>query len=187
MKLEKNVTPPIFVLEDVFERMVDLNTYQDKRILIAFFRHAGCPFCNLRVHSLMKIHEELKSKGMLMVFFFESKKEIILRSSFHRGVSPVPIISDPNKVWYDKYGLESSGYKSTLSHFSSFVQTAYKAYKSNLPMHLMAGGESINTIPAEFLVDKGLLVKKVHYSQRLNDRILINDVRRFAHDGTVSE
>jgi hypothetical protein len=30
----------------------------------------------------------------------------------------------------------------------------------------MEGNESINTIPAEFLLDKGLVVKEVHYAER---------------------
>jgi hypothetical protein len=44
---------------------------------------------------------------------------------------------------------------------------------------MMADGESINTIPAEFLLDKGLVVKKLHYSQRLNDRLEIEDILAF--------
>ncbi|HKY54443.1 MAG TPA: hypothetical protein VJM08_09065, partial [Anaerolineales bacterium] len=51
-----------------------------------------------------------------------------------------------------------------------------------LPVHMMADGESINTIPAEFLLDKGLVIKKLHYSQTLNDRMEISDIKAFADD-----
>jgi peroxiredoxin len=180
MGLEKNVTAPIFQLKDVFGRVIDLNEYKDKKVLLGFFRHAGCPFCNLRVHALTKVHEELKGKGLEMIFFFESKEHIILRSSFHKGVSPIPIISDPAKEWYDKYGLESSGYKSAVSHITSFVQTVIKAKSAGVPVHMMADGESISTMPAEFLIDKGLVIKKLHYSQALNDRLEIAEIVKFA-------
>jgi thioredoxin-dependent peroxiredoxin len=185
MKLESNLPAPIFVLNDIFGRTIDLSNYSDKRVFIGFFRHAGCPFCNLRVHALTKVYEELKSKGMEMIFFFESKEAVLLRSIFHKEVSPIPLISDPEKKWYDAYGLESSAYKSTVSHITSFVQTAYRAKKAGVPIHPMADGESINTIPAEFLIDKGLLIKKVNYSQGLNDRISMDIVKAFAADGTV--
>lgn len=185
MKLEKHVTAPVFSLKDVFGRIIDLNAYRDKKVMIAFFRHAGCPFCNLRVHTLSKIHEELKAKGLEMIFFFESKEQIILRSSFHRGVSPIPIISDPKKVWYGAYGLESSGYKSALSHVTTFVQTAIKAKLKGLPMHPMADGESISTMPAEFLLDPGLIIKELHYAQSLNDRMNLNSIRQFAQQQAV--
>lgn len=180
MTLKKNILAPVFNLKDIFGRTIDLNAYRNSKVLIAFFRHAGCPFCNLRVHALSKMHDELKSKGLEMIFFFESKEKVILRSSFHTGVSPIPIISDPEKVWYNTYGLEPSGYKSAISHLTSFVQTAIKAKAAGLPVHMMADGESINTIPAEFLLDKGLVIRKLHYSQTLNDRLEIADIKAFA-------
>jgi hypothetical protein len=45
---------------------------------------------------------------------------------------------------------------------------------------MMADGESISTIPAEFLIDKGLVIKKLHYSQTLNDRLEIAEIVKFA-------
>jgi len=187
MGIIKDVTAPVFKLNDVFGRVIDLSKYADKKVLIGFFRHAGCPFCNLRVHALTKVSEELKSLGLEMIFFFESKESIILRSSFHQGVSPIPIISDPKKEWYNIYGLETSPYKSAISHLTSFVQTVIKAKAVGAPVHLMASGESINTMPAEFLLDKGLTIKKLHYSQRLNDRLDVDEIREFAKNGTTKE
>lgn len=183
--VKQDVTAPVFALHDVYGRLIDLNTYRDKRVLIAFFRHAGCPFCNLRVHALSKEYEALKQSGFEMIFFFESKSSVILRSSFHQGVSPIPIISDPEKKWYDTYGLESSAMKSTMSHITSFVQTVIKAKMNGLPVHLMASGESINTIPAEFLLDKNLIVRKLHYSSSLTDRLEIDVIKKFAQTGIV--
>ena len=184
--LAKNLRAPVFIVKDVFGRIVDLNTYQDKRVLIAFFRHAGCPFCNLRVHNLTKVYEEFKTKGLEMIFFFESKEKVILRSSFHQEVSPIPLIADPEKEWYKTFGLEESTYKSVMSHLTSFVQTTLQAKNQNLPVHMMADGESFSTIPAEFLLDKGLIIKKLHYAQRLNDRLDIEVIRKFAETGVVS-
>ena len=73
MKLEKDLIAPTFKLKDIFDRTIDLEEYKDKKVFIGFFRHAGCPFCNLRVHALTKVHQELKAKGLEMIFFFESK------------------------------------------------------------------------------------------------------------------
>ncbi len=180
MKLENDLIAPVFNLKDIYGRMTDLNSYRDKKIFIGFFRHAGCPFCNIRVHALTKVHQELKAKGLEMIFFFESKENVLLRSSFHQEVSPIPLISDPEKKWYNAYGLESSAYKSTVSHISTFVQTAFKAKSLGVPIHAMADGESFSTMPAEFLVEKGLVIKEVHYSERLNDRMNIEKIRAFA-------
>jgi thioredoxin-dependent peroxiredoxin len=179
MKLSTNIIVPVFRLQDVFGRTIDLDDYRDNKVLIAFFRHAGCPFCNLRVHALMKGHEELSTHGMKMIFFFESKQSIILRSSFHKGVSPVPIISDPQKIWYNAYGLEQSTGKSVKSHLTSFVQTVIRAKSCGLPVHAMASGESFSTMPAEFLLGPGLVVRKFHYSEGLNDRLDLSVITDF--------
>lgn len=185
MRLEKNLTAPVFQVNDVFGRMVDLNQYQDKKILIAFFRHSGCPFCNIRVHTLSKMHEAMKNKGMEMIFFFESPQKVISMSTFHKELSPIPIISDPEKVWYQAYGLENSTYKFIVSHLTAFVQTSFKAYKNKLPAHMPSENESLTTMPAEFLIDKGLVVKKVHYSERLTDRMNVDVIKVFADGGEI--
>ena len=180
MRLQSNLSAPVFKQKDIYERMIDLETYRDKKILIGFFRHAGCPFCNLRVHALTRAHVDLKAKGLEMIFFFESKAGVLLRSSFHQGVSPIPLIADPEKKWYAAYGIESSGMKSAISHLTSFVQTAFKASATGVPTHLMKDGESISTMPAEFLIRPGLVIDEVHYSERLNDRMNLDKIRAFA-------
>ncbi len=179
-RLKTSIQAPVFVLKDIYGRMIDLAAYQDKKVFIGFFRHAGCPFCNIRVHKLLKVNEELNSKGLQMIFFFESSEKVLLKSIFHQEVSPIPLISDPEKKWYDAYGLEKSTYKSTMSHISSFVQTAFQARSIGVPLHAMAEKESFSTMPAEFLIDKGLIIKEVYYSDRLNDRLDVRKIRDFA-------
>jgi thioredoxin-dependent peroxiredoxin len=187
MKLTTKQIAPGFSLIDIFDRKINLKDYRRKRIFIGFFRHAGCPFCNLRVHALTKVHSELKEKGMEMIFFFESKKEVLLRSMFHKEVSPIPLIADPEKKIYASYGLEESKSIAIKSHLTTFVQTAFKASRAGVPIHLMASGESFNTIPAEFLIDYDLLIKKVHYAQGLNDRLSMDLVKHFAETGEVNQ
>lgn len=180
MRLQRNVSAPIFNVTDVYGRNINLNDYKDNKVLVGFFRHAGCPFCNIRVHNLSKLYEEIKSTGFNMIFFFESSAKLISMSTFHKELTPIPIISDPEKTWYAAYGLEPSGYKSAISHITTFVQTAFEAYQKKLPMHMMKENESISTMPAEFLIDKGLIIKKVHYSERLTDRMNVDEIRAFA-------
>lgn len=180
--LELNVTAPDFELVDIFGRNIKLQDYKGKKVFIGFFRHAGCPFCNLRIHFLQKKHLELKSKNLEMIFFFESSSKLLLSSMFHKEVSPIPLIGDPDKVWYSTYGIENSAYKSTKSHLTSFIQTAIKAKIKKLPIHAMASGESISTMPAEFLLDEDLIIRKIHYSNGLNDRMAIEHIYQFAEE-----
>lgn len=180
MQLQQNLTAPVFTTNDIYDRQINLSDYQDKKLLLGFFRHAGCPFCNLRVHTLTKIHQDLKAKGLEMIFFFESRAQVILRSTFHQGVSPIPIIADPEKKFYQLYGIERAPLKSSVSHLTSFVQTAYQAGKRGIPMGAPERVESLFTMPAEFLIDKGLVLRNVHYSDSLTDRMDVSVIQDFA-------
>lgn len=180
MKLELNITAPKFKLPSVFGGEINLDDYKGKKVHISFFRHAGCPFCNLRVHTLNKHYKEFQAKGLEMIFFFESPAKLIKRSTFHKDVLPIPIIADPEKVWYKTYGLEESAAISAKSHLTSILQSSIKAKLKGLPVHTMAAGESINTIPAEFLLDENLIIRRLHYSTSLTNRMSIADIQEFA-------
>ncbi|MCA6078353.1 redoxin domain-containing protein [Fulvivirga sedimenti] len=175
-----NVKAPQFILTDIFDREINLESYTGKKVFIGFFRHAGCPFCNLRVHALKKRHAELKEKGLEMIFFFESGSRLLKSSMFHQEVSPIPLIADPERIWYQTYGIEQSMAKSMKSHLTSFIQTAIKAKMAGVPIHAMADGESITTMPAEFLLDENQIIRKIHYSNGLTDRMSMEHLIDFA-------
>lgn len=177
--LSVNAPAPLFDLVDIFGRRIKLSEYRGKKVLVAFFRHAGCPFCNTRVHALQEKEEVFKAKGLEMIFFFESGEELLRSSQFHKKVSPIPLISDPAKVWYDAYGVEKSGAKSARSHLTTFFGALIEAKKKNLPVHWMQDGESIKTIPAEFLVDEKGFVKQLYYARGLRDRMSMEQIEGF--------
>ena len=181
--LEVNSLAPVFNIKDIFGRQINLRDYRGKKVLVAFFRHAGCPFCNMRVHQLQQREDALKAKNLEMIFFFESDEATLKKNIFHQSISPVPLIADPTQEWYQAYGVESSALKSTLSHITSIIPAVIKAKLKGLPVHMMAGNESINTIPAEFLIDEKGMIKKVYYSKRLNDRMAIKLIEDFAENG----
>ncbi|MEQ8906464.1 redoxin domain-containing protein [Ekhidna sp.] len=164
---------------DIFDNELDLESLKGKKLLIAFFRHVGCPFCNIRAHTLQMAYPHLKKRGMEMIFFFESTKEVLLANHFYENMSPVPIISDPDREWYQKYGVESSRSKSIKSHIVFLIQTTLVAKFKKLPVHWMAGEESFNTIPAEFLVDERGILRKANYWNNLKDRISMDAIMSF--------
>jgi peroxiredoxin len=181
-----NTLAPGFDTIDVFGRPVSLRQYRGKRLMICFFRHAGCPFCNMRVHRLQAKYDELKALGLEMVFFFESEEKTILGHHFHRSVSPIPIIADPDKIHYAAYGIETSFSKSLKSHATSFLTTAIKAAFAKVPLHYMSGKESFSTMPAEFLINEYGMIQALLYSNGLTDHMNLDEVLRFAKTGKTA-
>ncbi len=171
MHLKANQPAPLFSITDVSDRKISLSDYKNKKkkILISFFRNVACPFCNFRIHQLTKKNEKWKDK-LEMIFVLESKKQVILRSTFHQGVSPIPIISDEEKVLYQKYGIE----KSTLKWLSTMLSGERRAaFNTSRKMGLaIDSGEGLtNTIPADFLLDENLNIIEAYYGKNAADHV----------------
>jgi len=178
--IKVNQMAPNFALIDIFGKKINLNNYKGKKVLVGFFRHAGCPFCNVRVHNLQRHQQAFEELGLRMIFFFESTSETLSKHKFHTDLNPIPLIADPEKVWYNQYGIENSKLKSAISHITSIFPTAIRAKLKGIPVHMMEGKESINTIPAEFLINENGIVKVVHYARGLNDRMRMETILDFA-------
>lgn len=107
MKLQKKDKAIVFNAEDISENMINLETYQGKKVYLTFYRGASCPFCNLHVHELIEKLETFSEKGLVIIGFFMSSKEEILKYVGKQKL-PFPIIPDPEKIFYKQYGLEQS-------------------------------------------------------------------------------
>lgn len=178
MKVKEGLVPPNFTVTDVQSQTHTLYDYRGQKILLSFFRNVYCPFCNFRVHELGKKSAELKEKGLQMLFFFESSGEHIKRSSFYDAF-PIPLIADPEKEVYEKYGIE----KSTLKMLKTFFRKSAPKIKEEGERLMNRGSQekhiTNSLIPADFLIDENLLVKKAHYGADMRDHISVKEIEAF--------
>lgn len=178
MKLLENQSAIDFTVTDIYGKELKLSDFKGKKIHLGFFRNVNCPFCNLRVHQLSKHAEIFEKQGLKTVYFFESKPEILLRSTFHEGISPIPLIGDPQRKIYSQYGVESSMLKMIKTFFTKDAISDLKKGKAlNLPQDKDA---TQSLMPADFLIDEQFRIKRAHYGYHLNDHIDIDEVKAFA-------
>ncbi len=83
---------------------VKLSDYRGKKIILSFYRNVSGPFCNRRVHQIMGYNAALKNAGVQLVFLFESSNDKLSTSAFHKGISPWPLIGDPDKKFINNTG-----------------------------------------------------------------------------------
>lgn len=177
MKIKENTTAIDFVTTDIYGKQLKLSDFSGKKIHLGFFRNVSCPFCNLRVHQLTKLTSDFEKKGLKMIFLFESKNEVLRRSSFHQGVSPIPLAGDPQRNIYTQYGVEPSVLKMASTFFIKGAMRDMKAGKAlNLPEDKDA---TQSLIPADFLIDENFKIIRAHYGNNLNDHIAIEEIKRF--------
>lgn len=172
MRLSAGEPAPGFDIQDVFKRTHRLDDCSGKLLMLAFFRYASCPLCNLRVHQLIQHYPELKASGLNLLAFFQSPPESI-RQYVGRQDAPFPIIADPYRVLYSRYGVEVSwgGFIKGGLHLDALISAATKGF---LPGR-MEGAKHL--IPADFLIGPNQVIDVAHYGRDIGDHLPLNDIR----------
>jgi len=170
---------------DINGNNVRLSDYKGKKIILGFYRHKGCPFCNKRVHQIMAQNLRLKQSGVQLIFLFESANEKLKASVFHQGISPWPIIGNPEKNIYQLYKVEFSTRKmlNTLFHMNplDMMRTTRELDLKN------DSDASLNLVPADFFIDERFSIVKAHYGEHLDDHVSFDELKKFAGiDGLFS-
>lgn len=107
MKLRVGDRIPDFEVFDVHGKSYTSNSLKGHNTVVSFFRDATCPFCNLRIYELTRSYPELRQKGLMMLTFFSSPQEQIIKY-IAKSPRPFPMIADPDKLVYSRFGVRSS-------------------------------------------------------------------------------
>jgi peroxiredoxin len=179
MKLKTGDDAIDFTAVDIYGKEVKLSDYKGKKIILGFYRNVTCPFCNRRIHQILSQSTRLKESGIQMLFIFESNNKKLSESSFHQGISPFPLIGNPERDIYKQYGVENSlfGVVKTV-----FVSSFFKAVKDVKPLNLPTQDKeaSSSLMPADFLIDEHFKIVKAHYGTHMDDHIPIEEIKDFA-------
>ena len=76
-KLKIGDKAPDFETIDANGDTIKLSNYRGQKVLVAFFRYAGCPVCNSRVHDLIQNYDSISSKGYKIIAIYESNNSIL--------------------------------------------------------------------------------------------------------------
>lgn len=160
-----------FTYQDYQGNTVALNNFRGRKVLLAFFRVASCPFCNLRVRELIKNHGELERKGISVIAFFASTAEEIAQYAGEQH-PPFPIVPDPQLDLYRKYGIESA--------YSGMFKVMVKPLQM---LRVMTSGffnlKSISDhplIPADFLIQEDHTIYRAYYGKDFGDHLPLEDI-----------
>ena len=74
-------------------------------IHLQFRRFAGCPVCDLHLHSIVRRHQEILAASVREVVVFHSRTQELLQ---HTGTLPFSVIADPEKKLYRAFGVDAS-------------------------------------------------------------------------------
>lgn len=101
------------ILEAVFTNRGNslLDLTQKHYVMLVFLRHFGCPFCRESLDDLALIRNDLRHRGVKLVFVHLSEEmygDIYLAE---HGLNNEEHISDPDMSLYDYFGLQQGGFR----------------------------------------------------------------------------
>lgn len=167
MKLKAGDVAPSFQVVDVHGVTQTAVGDGTQPTLLCFFRHAGCPPCNLRVRELLLAKQELDRYGVRLLAVFESTVDHIRRDLAH-GEVPFPILPDRKRRLYKKYAVKPSlgGFMSSL-----LLRPQYSMKAIFKHGYIPKFSEATTMMPAEFLIAPGGTIKLAHYGKDLGDYV----------------
>jgi peroxiredoxin len=154
----------------------DLDRLRGQRLLLAFFRFASCPFCNLRVHELVTHYPEFGDR-FAVVAIFESSPDHLRRYAA-RHAAPFPVLADEHGFYYREYGIERSlagTVKGVIGRLPALLHAMF--VKRYLPLTIRG---HLTTMPADFLVDEQGVIRTAYYGRDEGDHLPLADVCAFA-------
>lgn len=155
----------------------DIGEMKGKRFLLAFFRFASCPFCNMRVHELVTRFNEFGDDFTIIAIFDSSLENLQRHADKHRA--PFPILADEENTYYKEYGIEHSVlgvFKGMIMRMPTLLKGMF--LKGYVPLVIKG---SMTTMPADLLVDENGVVQVAHYGKDEGDHLSFEVVKRFSH------
>lgn len=154
----------------------ELDSLKGKRFMLSFFRFAGCPFCNLRMHELVSRYGELGG-GFTIVAIFDSPLGNLQKHAAKHN-PPFPVLADEKNAYYREYGIEHSVtgiLKGAVRRMPSLLHAVF--VKGYLPTSIQG---RLTTLPADFLVDEHGVIHTAYYGKDEGDHLPFERVKAFA-------
>ena len=174
MRLKIGERAPLFRVRDFKGKIIETDSFKGSALLISFFRYAACPFCNLRVHQMIRAFDRLHGKNLNIISIFQSPSSSISEYVGNQE-PPFPIIGDPKLKLYKQYGLEQSWFKFLLSCLNPL--NSIRAIQKGL-FNIHPEGP-VNRLPADFLVDGNGIISNAYYAKTAADHIPLSEVEKW--------
>ena len=162
-----------FSVLDVDGQLQSLQRYRGQPLLLQFYRYAGCPMCDLRLHDFARQYATLRERGLRVVAFFHSSPERLRRHLRDRSL-PFPVVGDPALAVYRSYGVEASALRVLWSmvkpsFYWHWVRSIGHGYWGTVDWRM-------TMMPADFLIGSDQTIRRVHYGRDIGDHMGVTTI-----------
>jgi peroxiredoxin len=145
---------------------------------LQFRRFAGCPICNLHLRSVIARVDEISAAGIREVVVFHSTATELRK---YQDDMPFPVIGDPDKTLYRRFGVEASAkallnphaWRALPGGWRHAIRTAVTKHRAPLPLAPTNGNLGL---PADLLIASDGRVAAVKYGGHAYDQWSVDEL-----------
>lgn len=149
---------------------------------LQFRRFAGCPVCDLHLHSIARRHDDIVSAGIVEVAVFHSSADDLRPFT---AELPFAVVADPGKELYREFGVEASS--RALLHPRAWVPILRGVLRSLA--RIVQGKQPVTSLtpeggklglPADFLIASDGRILACKYGEHIHDQWSVDDLLALA-------
>lgn len=174
MRLEAPLKAINFFTRDIYGEEFNLSQFKGKKVLLSFFRDAGCPFCNYRVHELIEKQPEWQNKNLTIVTVFSDSDQEI-KDYVADSPRPFTMLADQHLAIYNLYGVEQSSFallKAFIFKLPTIIRGFMKGARTSKNPHSLL-------VPADFLIDEEGIIQEIWYGKNTASHMPMNMIEHF--------
>jgi len=169
--IQVGMAAPVFSLSDIYGKMVSLDQYRGRPLILVFIRHLGCLLSRTHLSQLRAHYGKIQHLGgEVIVVSFEDKER--LKGMIERHKLPFVVLLDPGKKTYNEYGMvyRESGSTGNLKTALSYLRLRLSGYPKQQQGHdtRQMGGDAV--------IDREGVVRFIYCSQYPHDLPLVDDL-----------
>lgn len=158
-------------------------------IHLQFRRFAGCPVCNLHLHSFVRRHREVDEANIREVVVFHSR---VADLATYAPDFPFALVADPGKKLFKEFGVQSS----LRALLDPRVWPFIIAGIARSLFEIIAKGRAVPTtspeggrlgLPADFLIAPDGMVLACKYGNHAYDQWSVDEVIALARSPAVEK
>ena len=182
MSLRAGDPAPLFTVRDLLGRTIALRECLGSPTMLALYRSAPCPLCNLRLWHLLRRHMRLYNYVLRLAVFFDSEPQHA-HAYLDRFATNVPLIADRGQGVYDLYQPHSSLPTALLTRFRR--RRTYEEARAagvgarTFAENIGAFDGDLGLLPAEFLLTPTLPIARAHYGKDTGDFLPFTEIDAF--------
>ena len=178
MKIQKGDKLEEITLPKHDGKIFNLSETKGKKVLLTFYRIAGCTFCNLRLLEFNKRYGEFGQK-FIHVGIFSSNQNILRTNMKKHGPTPFIILADENFKYFEKFKIERSWSKLLLTIIFKSYAIFPALLRGFIPLPPFGGYFDI-AVTDIMINEKGIVEDVLYAKKHAADHFSFDKVKEFS-------